>query len=347
FQGYGLASAAAWYPDDVSETIKCLSQDAPLIKKGYIQPSGGIGSILNNDQDALRKTEFELTEKGIECLGLEKKSFQLVRKNKGLKEPKISLNDLAFKKDIMDSLKMGLNHFSSQKTLMKSWGLGERITYGRGLTLLFYGPPGTGKTATAEALAHELGKSLLVADYSKLQNCYVGVTEKNVVRIFNTARQYDAVLFWDEADAMFYDRDIATHSWESREVNVILQELERFEGVCILATNRKKSMDKALERRISVKIEFDRPEKEIRASIWRKLLPDKLPISNDVNIIKLSRAELSGGEIKNVILNASRLAYSRSQKGPVTAEDFNKAINMEQSESWSRKHGQSIGFYDN
>ena len=194
---------------------------------------------------------------------------------------------------------------------------------------LFYGPPGTGKTATAEALAAELGRPLLTADYSKIQNCFVGQTEKNIVALFRRARRHNAVLFWDEADAMFHDRDAASRAWEVRDVNVLLQEIERFDGVCILATNRKPTLDKALARRITAKVEFPRPDRARRADIWRKLLPPRMPLAEDVDPERLAEADLSGGEIKNVILNAARLACGRSPDSQVTAQDLHQAATME------------------
>jgi SpoVK/Ycf46/Vps4 family AAA+-type ATPase len=216
----------------------------------------------------------------------------------------------------------------SQK-LLRTWGLGDVVPYGHSVVLLFFGPPGVGKTASAEAIAHELGKPLLVVDYSQIQNCYVGVTEKNVVRVFRQAQSSEAVLFWDEADAMLYDRDTAQNSWEVRDVNVLLQEIEKFEGVCILATNREGSLDKALARRVSIKVHFTRPDRKMRRAIWEKLLPATLPLSRDVDLKRLSDADLTGGEIKNVILNAARLALQRTPEGPVRQMDFERALSME------------------
>jgi SpoVK/Ycf46/Vps4 family AAA+-type ATPase len=116
---------------------------------------------------------------------------------------------------------------------------------------------------------------------------------------------------------MFYDRDSSRYNWEVRDVNVLLQQLEHFEGVCILATNRKITLDKALERRISLKIEFERPGRKERRQIWEKFLPKKLPLARDVDFNQLSEADLAGGEIKNVVLNAARLALQRDEQGPV------------------------------
>jgi SpoVK/Ycf46/Vps4 family AAA+-type ATPase len=197
--------------------------------------------------------------------------------------------------------------------------------------LLFYGDPGTGKTATAEALAHELDRPLIVADYSKLENCFVGVTEKNVVRIFQEAQRRKAVLFWDEADAMLFDRDDAHRNWEVRHVNVILQQIERFEGVCILATNRRQKLDKALSRRISMQVEFRRPQTAAeRLRIWNAMLPPQLPLDSGVDLGVIAQEDLSGGEIKNVLLNAARFAAARAEAHPkLTHADFEEAVRWE------------------
>ena len=211
------------------------------------------------------------------------------------------------------------------------------VPYGRGVTLLFSGPPGVGKTACAEATASRLRRDIIVADYAELQSCWVGQTEKNIVRIFRQAADDDAVLFWDEADGMFFDRDGASRSFEVRDVNVLLQELERFNGLCILSTNRKPTLDKALERRIAIKIEFEPPDRARRLEIWTVLIPAKLPLATDVSTANLAEHELTGGEIKNVVLNAARIALVRGPRSRVTAFDFDRAIAMETGARWSCK----------
>jgi ATP-dependent 26S proteasome regulatory subunit len=124
---------------------------------------------------------------------------------------------------------------------------------------------------------------------------------------------------------------------------VLLQELERFDGVCILSTNRKVTLDPALERRIAVKVEFERPDLNIRREIWRRMIPDKMPLL-DVDIEQLAARDLTGGEIKNVVLNAARIALAREGKGPVTMADFERAIAMETTNRWSKQGGGPIGF---
>ena len=256
----------------------------------------------------------------------------------------VRMEQLVFPDHVQKALSMALAHVRHSQKIIGDWGLGEVIPYGRSPVLLFSGPPGTGKTAAAIALAHELERPILVADYSRIQNCFVGQTEKNIVRVFREAKNQKAVLLWDEADAMFFDRDSAQRNWEVRDVNVLLQEVERSESVCILATNRKITLDKALQRRIALKVEFDRPDQKRRRLIWERLLPEKMPKSTDIDLDELSREDLVGGEIKNVVLNAARLALQRDEQGMVTMQDFREAISMERVGQWNGEKRGRIGF---
>lgn len=344
FLGAGLSRAACSIPAEYNLWLESLMSDAPLLKQDYIRPCGGIGVLLAESNATIQETEYELTENALQQLGLDKNCATLAKKDTSFREPQIRMSNLILSEKTHDALNLALSHVRGAETILKKWGLGSTFSYGRGVTMLFYGPPGTGKTAVAEAMAHELRKPFLVADYSKIQNCFVGETEKNIMKVFRNAARHDAVLFWDEADAMFFDRESAGHTWEIRDVNVLLQQIERFEGMCILATNRKGTLDKALERRITAKIEFPRPDRVLREKIWCKLLPGSMPVASDVELTVLSDTDLSGGEIKNVILNASRMAYGRSEVGPVTMDDFQRAIRMEKEGSWSRSTMHSIGF---
>lgn len=342
FTGGGLARTICDKPEQFSRHLDRLMAAAPLVQGGYIQPRGGSGDLFAESPESIRETEYELTDKALQMLGLDASSHAVAKRDKALRTPRMGLDDLVLPGRTHESVCLALDHVRNSARLLDTWGLRDTFSYGTGVTMLFYGPPGTGKTATAEAIARELDRPLLVADYSKIQNCFVGQTEKNIVSTFRKARQHDAVLFWDEADAMFFDRDAASRAWEVRDINVLLQEIERFEGVCILATNRNTTLDKALERRISAKVEFPRPNRELREAIWRKLIPKRLPLASDVDIARLSQTDLAGGEIKNVILNASRFACGRSADATVTAGDFERAMAMETEERWtarsSRRH---------
>jgi len=344
FTGAGLSRAISDNPQQFKNRLNRLLSNAPLVQGGFIQPCGGHGSLISESPESIQETEFELTEKVLAMLGVDQPRGSLGTRDKTLREARIRLDDVVLPAISLSSIHLALDHVRHADKLMNKWGLRTTFPYGTGVTLLFYGPPGTGKTATAEAIAHELDMPLLVADYAKIQNCWVGQTEKNISSTFQKARKHRAVLFWDEADAMFFDRDSASRAWEVRDVNVLLQEIERFEGVCILATNRKATLDKALERRITAKIEFPRPDRLLRESIWKRLLPSGMPLAKDVDITELARKDLSGGEIKNVILNAARAACGRSRKVVVTMDDFRRALDQEAKGGWSTTTRKPVGF---
>ena len=343
FKGKGLTAVLASKPNQGNRWFSFLKSESILIKGKIIQPCGGIAELVEDDDDSISETEYELTPEALDELGIKKQLLKKRSADEGVRKAKMKFSQLALSNETIQSLKVAAVQSANANTLFKTWGLGESFSYGVGTTVLFYGPPGVGKTASAEALAHKLKKPILVADYAKIQNCFVGQTEKNIVKTFREAKMNDAVLFWDEADAMFYDRDSASRNFEVRDVNVLLQELEKFEGVCILSTNRQVTMDAALERRISVKIKFDSPSEEVRRELWRKILPKKLPLHKDVSIEKLSKVELTGGEIKNIVLNASRIAILRGKRVRIMVDDFEQAIDLETKGRW-KKQNTSMGF---
>ena len=185
------------------------------------------------------------------------------------------------------------------------------MPYGRGTGLLFHGDPGTGKTRTAEALAHELGRDLWILDFSRLVSMWVGQTEKHIVEVFRNAEREGAVLLLDEADAILTSRRMAVRSWEVRDVNVILQEIERYSGVVVLTTNNEPVLDRALERRLAAVVEFPRPGSAEREAIWRLLVPPEAPLDGAIDFGPLARHDLTGGEIKKAVVSAVAAALKR------------------------------------
>jgi AAA+ superfamily predicted ATPase len=198
--------------------------------------------------------------------------------------------------------------------VLEDWNFESRLPYGRGITALFSGPSGTGKTMAAGILAHELGLDLYKIDLSRVVSKYIGETEKNLDQIFRQAEDANAMLFFDEADALFGKRSAirdAHDRYANIEIAYLLQKMEEREGVTILATNLKTNLDDAFMRRIRFACEFSMPEPAQRLEIWRGSLPKGLPLADDVDLMTLAkRLRFSGGSIMNVCVGAASLAYA-------------------------------------
>lgn len=212
------------------------------------------------------------------------------------------------------AIDQALAQVGSHELIFRRWGLGERHPDGLALAFNFAGPPGTGKTICAEAIAHVLGRPLLVVRYAEVESMWMGETAKNVVGVFRLARERNAVLFFDEADAIASRRSVSLDHDSQREsnavVNVLLQELESFDGVVIFATNMAANFDRAFERRIRTHVLFEMPGVEERARIWRvHIHPTLTPLADDVDFRALAeRYPASGGDIRNAVLKAALAA---------------------------------------
>jgi len=243
----------------------------------------------------------------------------------------LTLDDLILPDDEMAQVTEVLEACSNRVFVMSKWGFGRRLVTGKGLCVLFKGEPGTGKTLCAEILATELGLKLYQISIPKIVSKYIGETEKNISKIFSSARANHSMLLFDEADSLFTKRVSVENSvdrFSNMEVNLLLQEIERFEGVCILTTNLDQNMDDAFARRIQFKIDFPFPEAEHRALIWRGLIPAECPTDPDLDFEELGeRYELSGGHIKNAVVRAAYRAAGR--RSPITATDIEFAAEQE------------------
>jgi len=228
--------------------------------------------------------------------------------------PRRSFRDVILPIATMRALEHALALVHKHDLIFHQWGLAERHSSGVGLAFHFAGLPGTGKTICAEALAHALGKKLLAVRYAELESRWVGQTAKHVVSVFRAATRGDAVLFFDEADAIAGRRFSSMNAAYEREansiVNVLLHELETFPGVVIFATNLAANIDPAFERRIRTHILFEMPNAEEREQIWRvQLHPRRTPLADDVDFNALAEAyPRSGGDIKNAVLKAAQIA---------------------------------------
>ncbi len=192
----------------------------------------------------------------------------------------------------------------------EDWGFADRSSRGLGISVLFAGPSGTGKTTAAEALAHELRLDLYRIDLSQVISKYIGETEKNLSRVFAAADQGAAVLLFDEADALFGKRTEVRDShdrYANCEVSYLLQSMEAYRGLAILTTNRKSSLDQAFLRRLRFVVEFPFPEAAQRAEIWRRIFPSRTQVEG-LDIERLARLRVSGGNIHNIAMGAAFLA---------------------------------------
>jgi len=229
-------------------------------------------------------------------------------------EPRRSFDDVVLPATTMRALNHALALVRKHDLIFHQWGLAERHSTGLGLAFHFAGPPGTGKTICAEALAFALNQKLLVVRYAELESRWVGQTSKHVAAVFRAAAREDAVLFFDEADAIAGRRFTTMGAAYEREanaiVNVLLHELESFPGVVIFATNLAANIDPAFERRIRTHILFEMPNVEERERIWAvQLHARKTPLADDVDFRALAALyPRSGGDIKNAVLKAAQIA---------------------------------------
>jgi SpoVK/Ycf46/Vps4 family AAA+-type ATPase len=200
-------------------------------------------------------------------------------------------------------------------TVYERWGFGARSPRGLGISALFFGPSGTGKTLAAEVLANELRLDLYRIDLSSVVSKYIGETEANLRRVFDTAEESGAILLFDEADALFGKRSEVKDShdrYANIEVSYLLQRMEAYRGLAILTTNIKSALDPAFLRRIRFIVEFPFPDKAERAAIWRRIFPPEAPLDG-VDWGRLAALRIPGGNIRNIALNAAFLAADVSE----------------------------------
>jgi SpoVK/Ycf46/Vps4 family AAA+-type ATPase len=230
--------------------------------------------------------------------------------------PRRSFDDVILPSATRRALDQALAHVTSHDLIFNRWGLGERHPTGLALAFNFAGPPGTGKTICAEAIAHALGRRLLVVRYAEVESMWMGATPKNVSAVFRLARDENAVVLFDEADAIASRRSASLELGFLREantvVNVLLKELETFDGVVIFATNLAANFDPAFERRIRTHVLFEMPGVDERDQIWRvQMHPTLTPLAGDVDFRALAETyEVSGGDIRNAVLKAAMAAAS-------------------------------------
>jgi hypothetical protein len=244
-------------------------------------------------------------------------------------EPSFRWDDIVLPADGLRQLEEIVAQVRHRGVVYEQWRFGDKLVRGRGVTALFAGPSGTGKTMAAEVLAGELELDLYRIDLAGVVNKYIGETEKNLRRIFEAAEESGAILFFDEADALFGKRTEVRDShdrYANIEVNYLLQRMESYTGLAILATNRRTSLDRAFLRRLRFLVDFPFPTAASRLRIWQRAIPDDAPVAG-IDFPALARMELAGGNIRSIALNAAFLAAADGRV--ITMEHLRRAADRE------------------
>ncbi len=243
-------------------------------------------------------------------------------------------DDIVMNPDQRLALKNACDQLVFRKKVYEEWDYIKKYQYGRGLSVLLFGAPGTGKSMCAQVIAHELNLELYRVDLSKVVDKYVGETEKSISMIFREAKKCNVVLFFDECDTLFAKRADdggANQSSNNNKTALLLQEVEAYDGVSVLATNYKHNIDPAFFRRMKFIVEFQFPDADTRYMLWKTTIPKSTPLAEDVDLKFLAeRFEFVGGNIKNCILNAAFLAAADpAAEGEVHMKHYLQAIRYE------------------
>jgi len=340
--------------NDEYEKIKnrsLLEENSKLVSAGLIDydeiltPFGGINrnffipdNILYKVSHPTSKTKRKQKIK-LENLIKEQDLFELI-------EPKVSLEDIVLApktKEVIDNLLSQVDKNVINR--LKEWGIKDKKS-GISAKIIFYGSPGTGKTITSHAIAKNLKKPLLSFDCSKILSMYVGESEKNVRKIFDSYYEIakksktEPILLLNEADQFLSSRisgEISgSEKMHNQMQNIFLEQIEKFDGILIATTNFLENLDKAFSRRFNYKIKFEKPNEEQRLKLWEKLLPKNLPLEDSFDIKKLAKFPLTGGQIDLIIKNTAYKVATKSN--PIfSTKDFIDEIEKEQSSMFDKE----------
>jgi len=231
-------------------------------------------------------------------------------------DPTYGWDDIVLPATQRRQLKQIVAHVEHQGTVYSEWGFEDRYSLGTGVNVLFAGASGTGKTMAAEVIANEAGLDLFTVDLARVVSKYIGETESNLGQVFDEAEASNAILFFDEADALFGERSEVSDAhdrYANVEVDYLLQRMEDHDGVVVLATNLEENLDDAFQRRINLTVDFPLPDRAGRERIWRGVFPDDTPVG-DLDWDFLAGFDLSGGGIKNAALTAAFLAADDGER---------------------------------
>ncbi len=284
-----------------------------------------VGAARRRAANEARRLALADLETGIRSIGAAPLEQLSTRRT-----PHATWNDIVLAPPIARGVRKVAARARHRELVQDIWGVAG-ASGRRGTIAMFSGPPGTGKTLAAEVIAGELGVDLYVIDLATVVDKYIGETEKNLERIFRAAEEVNALLFFDEADAIFGKRSEvkdARDRYANVEVAYLLQRLERIDGVVILATNLSSNVDEAFARRLDVSVDFRLPGIAERLALWAMSLPETLPQSQDVDLAFMADAfALSGSSIRNICVEAAHLAAD--SVGEVTMECLIRAAALE------------------
>lgn len=244
-------------------------------------------------------------------------------------QPQYSFSDIILNNSTYDAIQDVLALYEKRELLFDKWGLGHTHKKQNRAGINLYGYPGTGKSMAAHAIANQLGRSILTVDYSQIESKYVGETSKNLVAMFNYAKETKSVIFFDEADALLSRRVTNMSSSTDVSVNqtrsVLLILINEFDDLILFATNFITNYDPAFIRRILAHVKFDLPDDENRFKLWRMYIPTAMPTDADIRTLAVKYGGVSGSDISNAVLNAS-LKAARLNEAIVRHAYFEEAI---------------------
>lgn len=239
--------------------------------------------------------------------------------------------DLQLNESARQMIEKVYNRVKYKRIVNEEFGFDKKLSYGRGIVVALFGPPGTGKTMAAQVIANELGMDIYRIDLSQIGSKYIGETEKNLSAVFEAAKYSNAILFFDEADALFAKRTSVSNSNDKHanaETAFLLQKMEEYSGISILATNVMNNFDDAFKRRITFMIPIETLDEEGRLELWEKIFPKEAPLAADVDFERYARvAVMNGSNIKSAAIHAAYAAAAKNSE--ITDHDLVQAIDEE------------------
>jgi hypothetical protein len=311
---------AAELPDrgDIARAVGHLHLSPPAVNRAVL--SAGLQAL--GEQRALAVDDLVVAARSQSGEALQRLARRIT--------PRVGWDDLVAPPAVVEQLEEVCTRARQRDLVMGTWKVGGGSSRKRGTVALFGGPPGTGKSLAAEVIGAALGLEVYQVNLATVVDKYVGETEKNLDRIFRAAEGVNCLLFFDEADALFGKRSevqSAQDKYANVEVAFLLQRLEDFDGVAVLASNLRGNLDDAFKRRIDVLVDFPLPDEAARQRLWRTCFGPHVQLADDVDLAMCATFELAGGDIRNVTVGAAMVAAEAGQ--PIGMHHIMRAVQAE------------------